>query len=196
MRICHARSTLLAALAMASGALIGCDKSTTNAPDGGTTLPSDLLRACPGAAGLSTSKHGACTEIGCVGGFVLRVLPPSSWPQGAYRFVFGIDGHTVTCAGSLPLKSCGEASITCDGAGVHISESGCALPASAQSFSDIRFDDYPGAVSVDVLLSDVSIAHADYQPPYQVGQPNGPGCPPICCSASADLTVTFPRLGP
>jgi hypothetical protein len=186
---------LLATLTVAAAALTGCDKSTTSAPDGGSTLPSDLLRACPSAANLSTSKHGACTEIGCVDGFLLRVMPRSNWPEGAYRFVFDSDGHTVRCAGSLPLEPCGEASITCDGAGVRISESGCALPASDQSFSDISFDGYPSAVKADLFLNDASIAHADYQPSYQVGQPNGPGCPPICCSASADLTVTFPPLG-
>ena len=194
MRMSQAGLTLLAALSTTSGALSGCDKSSTGAADGGTTLPSDLLRACPGAARLSTSGARDCNDIGCVNSFWLRVLPRSSWPEGAYRFVFDVDGHTLTCAGSLPLKPCGEASLTCDGAGVSIGESGCALPASAQSFSDMRFGNYPIALSVDVFLSDASIAHAAYQPSYQVGQPNGAGCTPVCCGASADLTVTVPSM--
>lgn len=193
MHIDQVRLSLLAALTLSSGALFACDTSTTTTEqDAGTTLPSDLLRACPGAAGLSTSKAGACTDIGCAGGFRLSVEPRGGWPEGAYRFAFDIDGRMLTCTGSLPLKPCGEASLTCDGTGVRISESGCALPASAQSFSDISFEGYPGAARVDVFLSDASVAHADYQPSYQVSQPNGAGCSPICCSASADLNVTLP----
>lgn len=159
----------------------------------GAPLPPDLLAACPEAKDFYREGASHCTMMGCVSGFTLNVYPNRGWPHGAYRFDFAIDGRRVTCTGSLPFPSCDAADITCDGEGVSLTVSGCALPPSEHSFAGfIGFDGYPREVVIDASLDGKSVAHARFEPRYEAFQPNGPGCDMVCCGAGGDFTLALP----
>ncbi len=131
----------------------------------------------------------ACTNIGCINGFHVA-LQSDAWPAGAYRVRVTADDKTVTCEGNLPLKACDQGnSLKCDGAGVLIGESGCALPAEQHSLSDLHLEGTPKQVRVSVEYNGIAIAQADFTPDYQVTRPNGPNCEPECTQASATLRV-------
>jgi hypothetical protein len=149
-----------------------------------------VTHACPGIDRLdTTSKHGPCTEMGCMNGFSLTLYPSGAWPHGKYRFVFKIDGATTTCDGRLPLAPCGQDSITCDSKAVGVGESGCALPPSHHSFGNIGFEGYPSVVDIDVFRDEALLTHAHYDVAYSMDLANGPGCEPACCSAQGALTL-------
>ncbi|HET8934376.1 MAG TPA: hypothetical protein VFN67_13090 [Polyangiales bacterium] len=179
--------------------LCACDTLATeskdaSAPRGGRAEPeplsADLIAACPESEGFDrTSKH-ICTEIGCSSGYNLNVSPASGWAMGAYTFELTVDGRKVTCQGSLPLKTCGEPSFSCDADGVRLGESGCALPADQQGIADIKFEGYPLALTVRVLKDGTELSNSKLDPKYAAGQPNGPGCEPICCSATGALDIS------
>jgi hypothetical protein len=175
------------------GVLCACDSTTTTVDGDGPSepepLPADLIAACPEAERFERSASGPCTQIGCVNGYMLNVSPSSGWASGAYRFEITSDRTAVTCQGSLPLKACSEQSFSCDADGVRLGESGCALAAGQQGISTIMFEGYPLALSVRVLRDGEELANVELDPVYSAGQPNGPGCDPICCGATGELTV-------
>jgi hypothetical protein len=144
----------------------------------------------PGDDG-GTTPPQACTEIGCQDGLLIRVTPTEAWPHGAYTFTVEADAKTTTCTGSLPLPACGTPGLTCDGPGVTIGESGCALDPAQHAFADIMFEATPTSVTVGVDLDGRTIASQTFTPEYQTVQPNGPGCDPICTNASVELPLTF-----
>ncbi|MFW5739719.1 MAG: hypothetical protein ACOC1F_05075 [Myxococcota bacterium] len=132
---------------------------------------------------------GECTEIGCTDGLHID-LRAADWEPGAYRFVVDADGRTTTCAGSLPLRPCDAgSSLRCDGDDVLIGESGCALPAHEQGFSDMELPAGPAAVRIIIEHDGAVLADAKLSPEYQRTQPNGPGCPPVCNQARATVEV-------
>jgi hypothetical protein len=131
--------------------------------------------------------------MGCSDGFDITLYPNEGWPPGAYRFVITRDGtSTTTCDGTLPLKSCRESSVTCDGEGARVGASGCALPAAEQSFYNIGFDGYPKVVDIDVLRDGVPLTRAHYDVTYTVNYPNGPECGLACCWAPPGA-LTLPK---
>lgn len=133
----------------------------------------------------------ACTMIGCMDGFSIELRPSSAWPAGEYSFAFVIDGAPVTCTGALPLPACdGGPALTCDAAGaVQIGESGCALPPESHGFSDILFTGAPKTVELTISRGGAPLLARTFTPTYVQSQPNGEGCPPVCKSASATLTL-------
>ncbi len=131
----------------------------------------------------------ACTQIGCVDGLNIAVGPAHHWAAGAYDFTFVMPGRTVNCTGTLPLKPCGTSSIACDGPGVMIGESGCALPANTHGFADIRIDGAPKTVSVTLKHNGTTIARQDIAPTYVTSRPNGPQCEPVCHAARDTLNL-------
>ncbi|WP_437567769.1 hypothetical protein [Sorangium sp. So ce542] len=143
----------------------------------------------PSAAGEPPPDQG-CTQIGCVDGFTVRLASEAPWPAGAYRFVISADGETTTCEGKLPLPGCAAGrALTCSGPSLLIGESGCALPPSAHGFSEIQMRSAPRQVTVEVSRDGASLVKADFSPSYVESRPNGPGCEPVCRSASATLNV-------
>jgi len=162
------------------------DASVHTEPD---PLPADLVAACPDAEQFQRASRNACTDIGCRNGYNLDVSPSSGWTAGTYSFELDLDGRAITCQGSIPLKACGERSFSCDADDVRLGESGCALPANAQGISNIAFEGFPLALSVRILRDGSEIANSQLTPTYRAGQPNGPGCEPICCSASETLAL-------
>ncbi|MET0386919.1 MAG: hypothetical protein ABW321_13215 [Polyangiales bacterium] len=154
-------------------------------------IPEEVLLACPGARRIQEEDATSteCTEIGCISGLYLTTQPSGPWPHGSYRFEIDADGELTTCTGSLPLRPCGERSLTCDSERILIAASGCALPASAHGFSDIHFSGHPKQLHVKVLRDEAVVAELQSAPMYALSQPNGKGCDPVCCQASAILTL-------
>jgi hypothetical protein len=177
--------------------LCACDSLASPAGDSGThhggpepdPLPPELITACPESTKFQRTGKNECTAIGCQSGFNLDVSPASGWPAGAYRFELSLDGRAVSCEGAIPLKPCAERSFVCDADGVRLGESGCALEPSQHGISNLFFEGFPLALSVRVLRDGNELTSVELEPSYKAGQPNGPGCDPICCSSSAMLTV-------
>ena len=194
----HWLRTLSALRLGALVAAVSCVDSAPNEPPSPTRpadLPEDLLAACPDAK-RELSSTRPCTAVGCSNGFWLRTSAQQAWPPGSYRFAIELDGDVTTCLGSLPLPACQTRGIRCDSDAVSITESGCALPASSHAFGDLHFIGFPRTVSVETFLDERLVARATYEPAYRSGQPNGPGCEPICCSASNDITLDFAATNP
>lgn len=186
------RSTFVLALCCA------CDTTAPPAGDGSSgsgghtdvePLPPELVAACPDAEDFERSGKNECTQIGCLNGYSLNVSPASRWAPGTYRFELTLDGRAVVCQGSLPLQPCAERSFSCDADGARLGESGCALDATQQGIASIMFDGYPLALSVRVLKDGAELTTVELTPAYKAGQPNGPGCEPVCCGASGELAV-------
>lgn len=132
-----------------------------------------------------------CSTIGCVDGLTVA-LQARAWPAGSYEFAVRLDQRTVTCTGTLPLPACGTPSLTCDGPGVAIGESGCALPPEQHGFGEIHVDTTPD--EVEVRLSFEGKARVTYtsKPVYRTTQPNGPECEPTCTNGG--ITMEVPAL--
>ncbi|MBP7252817.1 MAG: hypothetical protein KBA75_04960 [Alphaproteobacteria bacterium] len=129
----------------------------------------------------------ACTEMGCVDGLMLSVAPDYRWHSGAYVFRLKLDGRAVICQGSLPLKACDMPSLTCDGVGVMITESGCALQPEAHGFGDIQISSGPQQVAVSITRDGQTMVDKTVTPTYRTARPNGPQCEPECRQASLPL---------
>lgn len=139
----------------------------------------------------TTPPPEGCTEIGCHDGLIVRVTPSSGWPHGMYRFVIEADGETTTCARSLPLPECGTPALPCEGPPVMIGASGCALDPSEHGFGDVVFEAAPEQVRIEIARDGEVIAAQEWTPQYETVQPNGPGCEPICETATVELAVEF-----
>jgi hypothetical protein len=185
------------------GFLCACESLASPVSDAGVhngshtepePLAPDLIAACPEAEQFERASRNECTAIGCSSGYNLDVSPSSGWTAGAYSFELDLDGRAITCQGAIPLKACGERSFSCDVEDVRLGESGCALPATQQGISNISFEGFPLALSVRILKDGNELTSAKLAPTYKAGQPNGPGCDPICCSASETLTVPSDAL--
>lgn len=130
----------------------------------------------------------ACTEIGCLNGLTLTVDPARKWERGQYDLFFMIDGRQITCRGELPLHDCEHSpTFTCNRPGVTITESGCALPQSQQSVGDIHIEGDPRKILVRITRNYKPLLTRTIAAQYNESRPNGPGCGPVCKSASYDL---------
>ena len=129
-----------------------------------------------------------CTEIGCSDGLTLSVDPDYDWKWGFYEFNFLMEGRSVSCKGQLPLKKCEDGpSFRCSSDITQIGESGCALPESAHGISGIHINDTPRRMIVLVKRGGKSVITRTLNPEYLESRPNGPGCGPVCTSASYNL---------
>lgn len=137
----------------------------------------------------SAQAEQACTEIGCVDGLTVSIPPDYPWQPGDYTFDFTVDGKPLHCKGSLPLASCENRNITCDGDGVMIMESGCALPKDTHEFGDIMLETGPSALALTITRNGETIAKGNWQVRYNTSQPNGAGCGPVCRQATVNLDI-------
>jgi hypothetical protein len=132
----------------------------------------------------------ACTQMWCQEGTTVN-LKSDTWPPGSYEFVITADDRTVTCKSALPFKAC-EGNTTCDGEGVLIGESGCALPPEAHSFQAIMLPAIPE--NIKIVVTHESGKTFSYQTPLEKNCffPNGEGCDPKqCCSTMQDLILDW-----
>ncbi|MBX3184006.1 MAG: hypothetical protein KIT72_00655 [Polyangiaceae bacterium] len=124
-----------------------------------------------------------CTEIGCVDGLTID-LSQLSWEPGSYQIDVAADGDITRCQVTLPLPPCSNPGTSCDGTGVQVGESGCALAPSAHSLTELRLVSLPDNVEVTVTRDGAPFASRRFTPNYQVSRPNGPRCEPECKSAN------------
>lgn len=147
--------------------------------------------ACPTPATTAPSNRMACTMMACMDGLTLQVDPNYRWKKGNYSFTFESEGKTETCTGKLPLKNCDDgAALNCTATWMQITESGCALPEDNQGFGDIWISGWPKSLSVRIARDGQEITSKTLTPAYRSSQPNGAGCGPSCCQATAPLALT------
>lgn len=134
----------------------------------------------------------ACTMIGCLDGVRVELAHAGAWAPGTYTFAVDLDGAVVTCTGALPLPACDAGpAITCDGEGVQVMESGCALEPAAQSFPEIMIPRGDlRELGLTVTLGGAPLVTTRMKPAYVESRPNGPECEPLC--RSAGLRVDLP----
>ncbi len=187
----HSSLLLVSTLALAAACAGAPDTPPSpGAPATGSVDPA-VARACPDAPSLAATGATACTQMGCYDGYEIEVTPSEAWPAGDYRYIVELDGRTVTCTGSLPLQPCGTASMTCDGEGVSITESGCALQPAQHAFGGVSIPELPQAVHLRIEHDGASLVDQALTAKYATSQPNGPGCGPICCQGGDAVSLSF-----
>lgn len=189
------RTILLGSTLAFAAACVGT-KDTAPTPTPGAaaaegSIDPAVARACPDAPSTPVSGPTLCTEMGCYDGYHIGVEPHERWPAGDYRYVLELDGRTVTCTGSLPLKRCNRPSMTCDGEGVSITESGCALDQDEHAFGGVYIDELPQKVHLRIEHDSVALVDQALTVDYTVSQPNGPDCGPVCCSGGDAVSLSF-----
>jgi hypothetical protein len=133
----------------------------------------------------------ACTEIGCLDGLHVELVPSEGWAPGRYTFLFEADGAAQSCEATLPLPGCEEPAVSCSGASfAQLGASGCALPAAQHGFASIDFPDALTEIRVRVERDGQTLVDRSLAPTYREVQPNGPGCGPVCRTASEQLAVS------
>lgn len=171
----------------------GATSSDVFQPGSSSSSASSSSSSSSGSGGGGRGEPRECTGIGCVDGLTLTLKAPAGWKAGNYTFTIEVDGHEQTCEGALPLPPCGTSSLRCKQEDktilAIIGESGCALPASQHAFSDIRIDATPAEVKVHIARDGLVLADQKFEPIYVTSQPNGPGCEPICKTASGTVTL-------
>lgn len=129
--------------------------------------------------------------MGCKSGMELELARSTPWPAGTYRITLRVDDESASCEGKLPLEPCERgATFRCSDPSLSVSESGCALPPDQHAIA--------GLASTATAASKVSLviehqgsiqATAQLTPTFQTLQPNGPGCDPVCETASMKLNL-------
>ena len=121
-------------------------------------LPALILLVCAGLLGCDDPAQPDCTEIGCLDG--LRVV------------VDGSPGTEYAIEASAPDGTSRSATCT-----VRLSGT-----------CEVGFDGFhPEEVTIVATADDGQQLTATATPDYEILQPNGPGCPPVCEHASVIL---------
>ncbi len=143
-----------------------------------------LLAACA----IGTLAHtdtgnptGACTEIGCVDGFVISLVS-STWNEGSYEFQIQVDDALTTCNYTIPLGTSDQGG--CDADDVLMGLGG------DDSFYEIDVTSTTASsVTVTIMLDGAQLDQETFTPDYQQLQPNGEGCPPVCTYDGESMIV-------
>ena len=123
----------------------------------------------------------ACTEIGCIDGFVISLVN-SDWDDGRYEFLIDVDGAVVTCEYTIPLGTSDQGG--CDSSGVLIGTG------SDHSFYEIFLTTTTAtAITVTIQIDGTLLTEASFTPDYQQVYPNGEECPPVCTYDGEALVV-------
>lgn len=149
-----------------------------------------LFLLCLPATAQAQDSILSCTQMWCQEGTTL-MLNGGAWKAGDYTFTVTADDKTVTCKGSLPFKTC-DGSVTCDGEGVTIGESGCAMPADTHAFHAVMLPQSPAHLAVTVSRADGKSFSYDSDVNAQCSFPNGEECDSTpCCSAVLETEAVF-----
>jgi hypothetical protein len=125
-----------------------------------------------------------CTEIGCSDSFDAQFSPVLD-VQGEYLFTLELDGQVTTCTLTLPL---GESQF-CD-APLQISQSGSALPESEHHLPSFTiFETGFTTYTLTIELDGIELVSWTEEPEWEVIQPNGEGCDPVCEIASSTVVI-------
>jgi hypothetical protein len=113
---------------------------------------------------------------------------------GTYTVTVVADGTSGTCEVAVPVASCQTASLDCTGThGWILDGPNCALPTDRQGIGGITFGgSAPGNIEVVVEREGRRLGAGTFSPTYQMSQPNGPDCPPICFSAPSESLAIQP----
>lgn len=146
-------------------------------------------KPAPHPAGPGPGK--VCTELGCKSGLDIELVRSTPWPQGSYRITLRLDGKSASCEGKLPLEPCERGpTFHCSDASLSIAESGCALPPDQHAIGGLSSTVTEASKASLVIEHQGALqATAQLTPAFQTVQPNGPGCEPVCQSASMRLTL-------
>ena len=68
----------------------------------------------------AAAEERVCTEMGCSQGLTISIPATYDWKVGDYRFDIAVDGKKVSCRGTLPLKACDTASISCETSSIEV----------------------------------------------------------------------------
>jgi hypothetical protein len=167
-----------------------------------------VVAAAVGCARSPTSASKACTEIGCVDGFSATVtFGPGAFPMGAHQLDVTADGATLSCAFMVPvpkLPGGGDAGPQCaPGVTLVVGPAArCATvqlpggavgeqctPIAGASSESITVAGTPAQVTLRQTVAGAVILDRSVAPSYQVSQPNGPGCDPLCQQAAAQWVL-------
>lgn len=148
-----------------------------------------LFFVCIAAA--STRAEMMCTEMWCTES-LMADLKADIWPQGDYTFTVTTDEKTVICKAHLPFNGCEDNAVQCDGAGVSIGASGCAMPPETHSFSNITVTPPPAHILMAIEAPQGRRFTYDSPVDIHCGYPNGAQCDKHeCCSASLEIPVKW-----
>jgi len=149
-----------------------------------------LLLAALGCGALSCDGSGigsmACTLIGCEDQFMATLTVDATMvPAGMHTVQVTADGVVASCAFQFPPDV---------GLGVPCSSAfGLTIVPDqtiAGRFTErITFSGTPSLVEVQQLVGGTVIFDQTVSPTYQMNQPNGPGCGPICEQANVLWTI-------
>lgn len=143
-----------------------------------------LVVACDEKPPADTGAFLDCTEIGCSDSYDAD-FSPALTAQGDYVFTLDIDGEITTCIMALPLVE----TESCD-APLQITRSGSALPESEHSLPSFTiletgFESY----TLTIELDGVELVSWTEEPEWELVQPNGEGCEPVCEVARSTVMV-------
>jgi hypothetical protein len=131
-----------------------------------------------GALGVVSCKE--CDSVGCRNGPVLN-FSRGLTEAGSYEIAGTLDDQSFSCQVTLDSAP----SSKCDKPQIHVLFGGT-TPAS---ISGVSVDTNPGRVTVQIKREGQLLATGEANPSYQVSQPNGGGCEPICRYSEATLSL-------
>jgi hypothetical protein len=153
----------------------------------------------------------ACTDIGCIDQFHVRVAnPDGSFPAGTHVLeVTTADGVQRSCTFALPPQTVDGGAIlsplcptglqvfndplqTCTTSSSSTSMSQSCAPIAGTVQERITVDGTSATLRLRQTVDGVVVFDRTVMPIYDVSQPNGPGCEPICHQASAEWTFSTP----
>ncbi len=136
-----------------------------------------FLQRCGGE---TLSPNKGCTEIGCTSGYVLVLQPVDSlFQQGRYDVHLTPEGEETSSCFFVVTNS----TIECASGHCITQESCNAVYMVGYIYPDKVYIGYPvinASLVVEVKRDDVTITRTTFDPSYEIVQPNGPGCPPVC----------------
>lgn len=122
----------------------------------------------------STGGGDGCTGYECVDGFVIGLVR-DEWDEGDYVFEIDVDSSVTTCEYTLPMANSYDGG--CDDESVLIGTSS----GDAGAFYEIVVSSTTAtAIEVTITLDGHDLANETFTPDYELVQPNGVGCDPVC----------------
>jgi hypothetical protein len=132
----------------------------------------------------ATLSDCTCTLLACASELAIEITGSRATVNGTYRVEITTDSAGTECVFTQP----GEMQPSCSQPGVAefrftLSETG------VRTLESIVLPGAPASATIRVLRDGAEIAHQTYLPSYDVSQPNGPYCGPVCERATDTLSL-------
>src|SRR5215831_2991282 len=155
--------------------------------------------SCGGGGG-SLGGENVCTLVWCQDQFTAVVtVSPTAIPAGTHTLDVTADGADLSCMFTIPPTGSAMAPTCTTGLSLYIASAQPCPPADAAGGTCLSIDRLleetitvagtPSTVRVRQLVGGTAILDQTVSPAYQVNQPNGPGCGPICQQGRADWSL-------